>query len=272
MRGGTVRAEGLWRSYLLGDAVALDRSVVLVRRLMARLPSDPRCRVCKAPFRGIGRPLAQLLGFGAPGASSMNPTLCGRCERLVRRFEVGAEVEMSLLFADVRGSTTLAEAVGPLEFQRIIDRFYRVATDILIASDALIEKLAGDEVIGVYVPGIAGPEHARRAVEAAAAVIRATGHGSPEGPWLRVGAGVHTGVAYAGAVGSHEGMSAVTVLGDPVNTTARLASAAGAGEVLVSEYTCRLSGLDFSGREARTLELKGRREPARVRVVVADGA
>ncbi len=263
----SARASALWRSYLLGDQSGLDRRVLAVRRLMKHLPSDPRCKVCNSPFAGIGRPLVRVLGFGAAGLSSMNPTLCDRCERLVREHEVGAEVQMTLLFADVRGSTSLAEEVGPSEFQRIINRFYRLATDVLVDSDALIEKLIGDEVVGVFVPGIAGANHAERAVHAAQAILRATGHGTPEGPWLNVGAGVHTGVAYAGSVGSKQAMSTITVLGDPVNTAARLASAAGPGELLVSEQTVELSGLELGDYESRTLELKGRRELARVRVM-----
>jgi adenylate cyclase len=131
----------------------------------------------------------------------------------------------------------------------------------------MIDKLAGDSVIGLYVPGIAGPGYTRCAVEAARALLEATGHAAPNGPWIQVGAGVHTGSAYLGAVGSSSGMSDITVLGDAANTAARLSSAAGPGEILVSEETCRQAGMPLNQCETRTLQLKGRSKPVEVRVL-----
>jgi adenylate cyclase len=237
--------------------------VGMVKGVFALMPSPPRCRVCNAPFRGPGKYLAAALGFGA-GHSSLNPTLCVRCENIVKAHEVGIEMEVSLMFADVRGSTGLAEELGPVAFHKIIDRFYRVATDALIASDALIEKLIGDEVAGIYAPGIAGPNHAARALEAATALLEGTGHRDPEGPWAGVGAGIHTGTAYLGAVGSGHSMSVITVLGDAANTAARLASKAGAGEILISESCCA-AGTPQDIGEPFEVELRGRAEPLRVR-------
>jgi adenylate cyclase len=223
--------------------------------------------VCSAPFTGPGRFISSALGFG-PG-SSLNPTLCVRCETIVKKHEVGLETEVTLLFADVRGSTALAQELGPSRFHRVIDRFYKVATDALVASDALIEKLIGDEVAGIYAPGIAGPDHPQRAFAAARELLEGTGHADPEGPWAGVGVGIHTGRAYVGAVGSARSMSVITVLGDAANTAARLASVASAGEILVSD-AAGWAGLDAEGCERRTLELKGRADPLGVRVVKMD--
>jgi adenylate cyclase len=82
-----------------------------------------------------------------------------------------------------------------------------------------------------------------------------------------VGAGVHTGTVFVGVVGSDEGVTDITALGDPMNATARLASAAAAGEVLVSEDACAAAGVDFTDLELRRLHLKGRLEPLTVRVL-----
>ena len=262
----TEQARILWHAYLTGDHSLVSPQVKAVRKVFRHLPSDPRCRVCNAPFHGIGGALVNVFGFGA-GRSSFNPSLCDRCEKLVKKHQVGAEVQLTLLFADVRGSTKLAEAVGASEFHRLINRFYKASTDILVKSDALIDKLIGDAVVGLYVPGIAGPNHARKAVEAAHSLMEAVGYGDPEGAWLQVGAGVHTGIAYVGAVGSSDSVSDITVLGDAANTTARLASQAGPGEVLISEETCRHARLSAAEWEPRTLQLKGRSEPVVVRVV-----
>lgn len=172
-----------------------------------------------------------------------------------------------MLFADVRGSTPLAEEIGASAFHHLINRFYTASTEILVQTNALIDKLIGDEVAGLYVPGIAGPDHARIAVDAARALLKATGQADPGGPWISVGAGVHTGTAYVGAVGSRQSVSDITVLGDVANTTARLASQAGAGEILVSEETCQAAGLSLDHCESRHLQLKGRSQAVTVRVM-----
>ncbi len=264
--GQDERALILWHSYLTGDISRLDSMTKTVRRVFKHLPSEPRCLVCNAPFSGVGGAFVRVLGFGA-GHSSLNPTLCGRCEVIVKKHQVGVEVPLTLLFADVRGSTTLAEEIGASAFHHLINRFYTVSTDVLVRTHALIEKMIGDEVAGMYVPGIAGAEHARVAVEAARALLLATGHADPGGPWIRVGVGVHSGVAYVGAVGSSQSVSDITVLGDVANTAARLASHSGAGEILVSEETCAGAGMDLGRCEERLLQLKGRSQPVGVRVV-----
>ena len=220
--------------------------------------------MCNAPFQGVGGIFVKIIGFGA---SSLNPTLCDRCEKLVKHYQVGTEAPLTLLFADVRGSTTLAEDIGVSAFHHLINRFYTASTQVLVQSHALIEKMIGDEVAGMYVPGIAGPDHAQIAVDAARALLEATGHSDPGGPWIRVGVGVHSGTGYVGAVGSNRGVSDITVLGDVANTTARLASQAGAGEILVSDETSRLAGVNPDQHETRELQLKGRSQPLTVSVI-----
>lgn len=247
--------EILWRAYLTGDHSNLGPMVLGVKRVFGALPGDTRCRVCNSPFSGPASILTGILGFG-PG-SSLNPTLCVRCEQIVKEHKVGIETEVTLLFADIRGSTALAEGISPSEFHKIIDRFYKAATEVLVDSGALIEKLIGDEVAGIYAPGIVGPNHAACAVNAAVALLEATGHRDPDGPWVGVGAGVHTGKAYVGAVGSADKMSVITVLGDTANTAARLASSAEAGQILVSADCCA-AGADIAGAVPMDLELRGR--------------
>ena len=91
---------------------------------------------------------------------------------------------------------------------------------------------------------------------------RAAGHADPAGPWVPIGAGVHTGRAWFGAVGEG-GHVELTIVGDPMNVTARLASLAQAGEILVSAEAAEKAGLDPS-LPRQTLELKGREEPIEV--------
>jgi adenylate cyclase len=235
------------------------------RKLMKIMPKNPRCKVCYAPFSGMGGKIVKL-AFGKE-PSTHNPNICNICEQFAREHQGGAEVEISMLFADVRGSTTLAEGMTPIEFSRLIDRFYRTTTDILISNNAWIEKLIGDEVTGLFIPAFAGPQHARTAVKAAQAILKATGHGRPESPWIPVGVGVHTGIAYVGAVGKEGSMIEITALGDAVNTAARLATKAGPGEILVSKDTWNAAGLKIEDTETQQLLLKGRAEPVEVHVL-----
>ena len=189
------------------------------------------------------------------------------CDNFAVQHQGGAEVELSLLFADVRGSTTIAEGMGPGEFSQLINRFYNAVTEVLMRTDALIDKIIGDQVAGMYVPGFAGADHASRAVKAAREVLKVTGHQDPNGPWIPLGAAVHTGVAFVGSVGSAKGTSDITVLGDTANTAARLSSNALQGEILVSEAAWTAARLASDGVEQRTLELKGKTEPISVFVL-----
>jgi adenylate cyclase len=185
----------------------------------------------------------------------------------VNKYPGGTELEISMLFVDVRGSSGLAERMTASDFSRLMTRFYEAATDVLIRTDAIIDKLVGDEVIGLYLPIFTGPDHARPAVLAAQELLVTTGHADKEGPWLPIGIGVHTGVAYVGTVGGAEGtVSDITALGDNVNVAARLASMAAPGEALISEVAYAAGGVHLGELDRRELELRGRSEtvPARV--------
>ncbi len=252
----------VWYTYLTTGETAQDRRR---RRLFRLLPGNPRCKHCYAPFQGAGGAFVRIMYRKRP--SNLNPRLCNICEDFAAKHHGGAEIELSLLFADVRGSTSLAEGMSPTEFSRLIDRFYKAATSVMVRTDALIDKIIGDQAVGLYVPGFAGHEHARRALQAAQEILRVTGHGDPNGPWIPLGVGVHTGTAYVGSVGSEEGTTDITVLGDAANTAARLSSAAAQGEILISEDACAAVGLNLEHLEKRQLDLKGKSQPVSVRVM-----
>lgn len=239
----------------------------LFEKSLKYLPADPRCVWCSAPFRGIGAPLMRAIG---KDKSKYNPNLCTECEDYVRKNKAGAEIDMSLLFADIRGSTALAEKLNPSEYSELINRFYTVASDILVKEKALIEKLAGDQVSGFFAPGLAGDDYHDDAIRAAKQILEATGYGSPEGPWAPVGIGVHSGRTFYGAVGTPTGLTELSILGDTPNTAARLASEAKAGEILISKTVAEKAGLDTSDLEMRDLALKGKQEKVGVWVIRAE--
>ena len=185
-----------------------------------------------------------------------------------QKYPGGTEIELSMLFVDVRGSTSLAERMNASDYSRMMNRFYKAATDVLIRTDAFIDQFVGDEAVGLYIPLFTGPNHARAAVMGAQELLRAMGYGGKQEPWIPVGVGVHTGVVFFGTVSGSEGsVTDVAALGDNVNITARIASKAASGEALISEaaYTC--AGLNFDNLEQRQLDQKGKSEPIDVRVI-----
>jgi adenylate cyclase len=195
-----------------------------------------------------------------------NPRYCSGCFKDLYRHRYGAEVECTLLFADVRGSTQLAESMPSGEFRARMDRFYATAAEVLVDHEAIVDKFVGDEVIGIFIPALTEGSHARRAIDAGMEVLRATGHHT-DAPWAPIGIGINTGPAYVGAVGTAEHVE-FTALGDAVNITARLASLAGAGEILVSEASATAAAVPQSDvRERRHLELRGRSEATDILVL-----
>lgn len=173
---------------------------------------------------------------------------------------------MTLLFGDVRGSTSLAEKMSPSEFSTLISRFFGVTSKVLLKSNAWVDRLVGDQVIGMYLPFYVGEDHQAKAIDAAKSLLKKTGHGSADGPWIPLGVGIHSGVAFVGAVGAEDAATDITVLGDAPNVAARLSSAAGPGEIVISNVTYSKTDLS-DDLERRTLDLKGKSEPLDIRVL-----
>jgi adenylate cyclase len=241
----------MWRQLLTGEARGIHR----LRRALGWIPSDPRCKLCSAPMGRPGSTILRVVGFGP---SRLNRRLCRACFRSVEKKPGGTELEISLLFADVRGSTTLAEHTPAAEFSKLMAQFYGVAASVVDRWDGIVDKFVGDEVVALFIPGFAGDDHAAKAVSAARDLLAKTGNDGDE-PWIPLGIGVHTGVAYVGTVGEGDALD-FTALGDAANTAARLAAAAAAGEIVVSSAAGEAGELETAGLETRTLTLRGRSE------------
>ncbi len=254
-------AEGWWRSLLTGDG--LNRPLRHMRHILGLVPSGTRCKFCNAPFEGFLAPPLRMVGRGP---SRLTKEFCHQCQVKAGKNIGGIEIELTLLFADVRGSTSLGERLSPSEFSLLISRFFAVTSKVMLQSRAWVDRLVGDQVVGMYIPYYAGEDHERVAIGGARELLRKTGHADPDGPWIPLGVGIHTGTAFVGAVGSNDAATDITVLGDAPNVAAHLSSAAGPGEILLSEDTYSGAGLE-SDLETRTLDLKGKSEPLSVRVL-----
>lgn len=248
-----------WKELLTGENPLLPFRGL--RHLLGLLPADHRCKFCHAPFEGTAGSVMKVIG---KHRSRISPDLCRQCEAFARNIPGGAEIELTLMFADVRGSTALAERMSAAEYGKLVNHFYVTASDILVKTHGWVDRLVGDQVIGLYIPGFAGEDHARLALRAALDLLREMGHDDEQEPILPLGAGVHTDVAYVGAVGQAEGATDVTVLGDAANIAARLSGEAKAGEVLVSQASANAAGLSLEGLPQRQLTLKGKSEPVLV--------
>lgn len=201
--------------------------LVRARRVFRYLPSAPRCKVCNNPFGG---PAGRVLAAAGFSPSRKNPNLCSRCCDVLP--PGGAEVDIAVLFADIRGSTALGRHGASADFAGLLNRFYTTATRTLLRHDAVLDKLIGDEVMAFFVRGISGPQYRRRAVLAGMELLRAVGYGEDEKPWLQLGVAVNAGVAYVGNVGG--AVVDFTALGDPVNVSARMQQHAAGGDLLVA--------------------------------------
>jgi len=198
----SVEVGNVWWFWFTTNAFAVDKRL---RHILRLLPRDPRCKFCNAPFQGLGGMLVRML-FGKR-RSDLNPRYCNLCEVASREFPGGAEVPMSMLFIDVRGSTALSEKMSATEFSQLINRFYKEATKIIIDEDGLVEKLAGDSVAAFWGAGFAGPDYVARTVKVAQNLLRAMQRQN-----IPVGIGVHSGIAYFGAMGAADAGWGVAVV------------------------------------------------------------
>lgn len=151
-----------WRCVLEGEISGHFCWKPWVRRVSRALPSEPRCKLCHTPFGAPGG-ILRFVGFGP---SRLNRRICTGCIKALQKKPGGAEVNISLLFADVRGSTALAESMGAEAFSQLMARFYGTAAEVVDESDGIVDKFVGDEVVALFIPGFAGLEHAARAIAA----------------------------------------------------------------------------------------------------------
>jgi adenylate cyclase len=224
------------------------------QKVFRRLPHDPRCTLCHSPFAGVG---GTIVGWVGRKPSRKNPNLCQACFNALP--SGGIEIDIGIVFADVRGSTAMGEQSSATEFAARLNRFYETATEVFVRHDGLIDKLIGDEVMALFIPGLAGADYRRKAALAALDLAAAVGD-------LPVGVAANAGIAFVGNVGSGTVMD-FTALGDAVNLGARLQSHARPGQVVLVTPLYDLVAADHPVAHAECIEVRGRNEPVDIRVV-----
>ncbi len=227
--------------------------------LHRKLPTHPRCRLCMVPFKGIGGWFMRLKG---KTRNSRNPNYCNACDSFMQAYPGGAEVEMSLLYVDIRQSTEYAAGHEPNEVSARVNHFLNQATHIITEHDGFITAFYGDCVVGVWPPGFCGQDHAAKAQQAAIELVTNKHIAGREDQVIPVGVGVHTGKVFIGTVSAlQDTFRDVSVFGSNVNLTARLASNAAPNQALATAETIRAGGRNLADYQSRALELKGFDEP-----------
>lgn len=188
---------------------------------------------------------------------------------LYRPETASAERPISVIFADLQGFTSFSEVHSPQEVTRMLNAYFTAAIPPIVEQfGGQIDRLIGDAVMATFNLSGDQPDHARRAAGAALALQAATGAVADAQPgWPRFRAGINTGVASVGVVGTGGGRT-YTVIGDVVNVAARLEAAAPVGGVVISADT--LAGLSGASTDPLgMLPVKGRAEPVEAHRLLA---
>jgi adenylate cyclase len=182
------------------------------------------------------------------------------------------EVEVSVLFSDIRGFSTMAERLGARHVAAIVGRHLSAMAEVVLGHGGMIDKFQGDAVMAVFGAPEPAPDHAERSLRCAIAMQARQAELNAQG-WdadvseLGVGIGVNTGLVIAGTVGGG-GRLEYTVVGDAVNVAQRLQSEAGAGEIVATASTVAAAP-GVSCEPIGPRQVKGREEPVEVfRVLV----
>ena len=192
------------------------------------------------------------------------------------QLEQGGQLrEATMLFADIRGFTAMSELHSPEAMVRTLNAYFEEMVDALFAHGGTLDKYVGDEIIGLFGAPVALPDGPDRAIRCALEMLERLArfnkkrHLQGEVP-IEIGIGLNTGKVVAGAIGSPQSLQ-YTVIGDAVNTAARLCSAARAGEILISENTHRACSSAFEVERREPIRVKGKSAELNIYSVVAAG-
>jgi adenylate cyclase len=213
--------------------------------------------VLSVPFRALGiRP------------SKMNPNTCTMCELMFTKVMRARKVtiDATILFADLRGYTTLSQSLSADAISGLLDAFYDECAGAIWEYDGLLNKTIGDAVMAVFNFPIKREDHAKRAVRAAREILKrwriereTLAQRFSLGSDLGVGIGISSGELSFGEFGrSHRDLTAI---GTVVNTASRAQSAAGADQILVTQEVHRRAQSDLAGSQGKTYQLRGFQEP-----------
>ena len=246
--------EGLWKMLF----AAGDPKLQKMQNFHLKLPAKPRCRLCMAPFKGLGGWLMRLKG---KSRNNRNPNFCNACDKFLDTFPGGADIELSILFVDIRRSTEYTESHDPASVSQRINIFLNEAINIITENDGFINAFYGDCVVAAWPPGFSGKDHAAKAIAAAQSLVTKEMVDSA-GETIPVGVGVHTGPVYISTVSALQGtFRDISIFGNNVNLAARLASLAKPMQALSTRESIIAANEKPDSYHFETVNLKGFTDP-----------
>ncbi len=182
--------------------------------------------------------------------------------------------ETTMLFSDIRGFTNMSESRSPQEIVDMLNEYFEQMVEIVFKYEGTLDKFVGDEVMALYGSPVKHADDPIRAVRSALEMLDTLATWNQERAArgqvpVHIGIGLNTGAVVAGYLGSSKALE-YTVIGDVVNTGARLCSAAQPGQILVSEATLQCTGDLFDVQEQPPMPLKGKSNPLRIYAVIGE--
>jgi len=210
--------------------------------------------------------------------SYVAPTVVSEMLKHPERLRLGGERrELSILFSDIRGFTSLSEDLAPETLVALLHDFLNPMSEIIVRNQGTIDKYIGDAIMALFNAPLETPEHARLACRTAlemTATLAALGRewAAQSRPMIRVGIGINTGVAAVGNMGSDR-LFDYTAIGDNVNLASRLEGLNKyyGTDILISEGTARGLNGDFILREVDLVRVKGKMHPLTIFELLGEG-
>jgi adenylate cyclase len=232
-------------------------------RLLRRVGAPPNVRLaCQTRPRGD---VAVVPLIAASGTAAQALEAAGA--------EAGAEQEVAILFADLRGFTSVAERKLPYDVVYLLNRYFEAVSVAIRDAGGVANQFTGDGVMALFGVGAAPEEACRGALRGAAGMIASLEAlsrslaGELPAP-LRLGIGIHVGSAVVGRMGVAEA-AYLTAVGDTVHVAARLEELTKtyASELVISEAVATRAGIDVTGYPREELTLRNRSTPLAIRVI-----
>ena len=177
----------------------------------------------------------------------------------------GTESEITILFSDIRGFTSMSEKLSPTEIVKLLNKYFKSMIDVVFKYNGTLDKIVGDELMVLYGVPLKGEDDTDNAVKTAIKMFQALDKFNEkivkEGyKPFKIGIGINKGKAVSGNIGSEQQMN-YTVIGDTINLGARLCSHAKSGEILISSSVKGIISNDYPFKKIPSIEVKGKSKP-----------
>jgi adenylate cyclase len=182
--------------------------------------------------------------------------------------------QTTVLFSDIRGFTSMSESENPQVIVDMLNEYFELMVEVIFKYEGTLDKFVGDEIMALFGAPVSHGDDAVRCVRTAIEMLEVLGElnaararaGAPE---IRIGIGINTGHVVAGYIGSSKALE-YTVIGDTVNTGARLCSVAKAGEIIISQSTYEQIGDRFDVVELPPVQVKGKSQALKIYNVLGE--